>query len=347
MSDVSLDLAYARITRRRLAAVCSLAVALLLSLLVDIMTGPSNFPVSDVIKGLADPSSLDRAQAVILWDVRLPYALMAILVGAALGLAGAEMQTVLSNPLASPFTLGISEAAAFGASLAIVFALFLPGWMHAFAVPLCAFASAFMACLLILSLSRAVGAGAHAVILFGIAMVFVFKALISLVQYVAEADALQQIVFWTMGSLGRATWQQLAILSIVLLVCTPLSMRRVWQMTALRSGEDQAAGLGISVDRLRLVVLFRVSVLAGVAVAFAGSIGFIGLVGPHIARLALGEDHRFYLPGSALSGALVLSLASIASKALLPGVILPVGIVTALVGVPLFMALIVKQRHQL
>ncbi|MDA7949489.1 MAG: iron ABC transporter permease [Hyphomicrobiaceae bacterium] len=347
MSDASLSFSYLRIYRRRLVVVSFLALALGLSFLVDVATGPSVFPFGEVLRGFFDPSSLDRAKSVILWEVRLPYAIMAVLVGAALGLAGAEMQTVLNNPLASPFTLGVSEAAAFGASLAIVFGLLLPAAIQTIAVPLLAFLTAFGACLVIQALSRAFGAGAHAVILFGIALVFVFKALIALVQFVADADALQQIVFWTMGSLGRTTWEQLAIVACVLAVCFPFSMRAVWMMTAMRTGEAQAMSLGIPVERLRLIVLFRVSVLAGVAVAFAGSIGFIGLVGPHIARLSLGEDHRLYLPGSALAGALILSVASIASKALIPGIIIPIGIVTALVGVPLFMALIVKQRHRL
>ncbi len=347
MSEASLGQSYRQIYRRRLAVLSVLVLALGLSFLVDVATGPSIFPLGELLRGLVDPSSLDQAKSVILWDVRLPYAIMAVLVGAALGLAGAEMQTVLNNPLASPFTLGISEAAAFGASLAIVFGVLFPVAIQTYTVPLFAFLTAFAACMIILALSRTFGAGAHAVILFGIALVFVFKALISLVQFVAEADALQQIVFWTMGSLGRATWEQLAIVTCVLIVCFPFSMRAVWMMTAMRSGEAQAASLGIPVERLRLVVLFRVSVLAGVAVAFAGSIGFIGLVGPHIARLALGEDHRLYLPGSALAGALILSLASIASKALIPGVVIPIGIVTALVGVPLFMTLIVRQRHRL
>lgn len=347
MSDASLSIAYGRIFRRRLVAVGAIALALCLSVMLDIATGPSQFAVSDVFRGLVDPSSLDRTQAVILWDVRLPYALMAVLVGAALGLAGAEMQTVLNNPLASPFTLGITEAAAFGASLAIVFSFGLSGSLQALAIPLFAFAGAFAACLIIQFLSHTFGAGTHSIILFGIAMVFVCRALISLVQYVADTDALQQIVFWTMGSLGRATWDQLVIITVVLAICFPFSMRRVWMMTALRAGEEQAWSLGIPVERLRLIVLFRVSILAGVAVSFTGPIGFIGLVGPHIARLALGEDHRLYLPGSLLAGALILSLASIASKTLIPGIILPIGIVTALVGVPLFMALIIKQRRRL
>src|SRR5690606_35238270 len=186
----------------------------------------------------------------------------------------------------------------------------------------------------------------HMVVLFGIALLFGLNALVGLLQFVADAESLQQIVFWTMGSLARANLEKVAIVAAVLLICLPLSLRQSWAMTALRSGEEQARSLGIKVERLRLVSLLRVSLLTGVALAFVGEIGFIGLVGPHIARMLLGEDHRFYLPGSALAGALLLSLSSIASKALVPGVVLPVGIITALVGIPLFVTLIVTRGRE-
>jgi iron complex transport system permease protein len=332
---------YRRFSRKRGWTLAGMAIALLVSLAWDIATGPSAFPLAEVWHGLLDPASLDPAESVILWDVRLPYALMAVLVGAALGLAGAEMQTVLNNPLASPFTLGVAAAATFGAALAIVLGLHLPAFGENLAVPLLAFLSAASATLLILALTRFWGASTEHIVLFGIALLFTFEALVWLMQYVADGDTLQQIVFWTMGSLARANWNNLGVVAIVLVVCLALSMRGVWTMNALRGGEGQARSLGIRVERLRFVVLLRVSLLAGTSLAFVGTIGFIGLIGPHIARLALGEDHRFYLPGSALAGALMLSLASIASKSLVPGVVLPIGIVTALVGVPLFVTLIV------
>lgn len=336
---------YARFIAVRVAILVALAAVLALSFLVDVATGTSNLSVSNILRGLVDSESLSRSQTVILWDVRLPYAVMAVLVGAALGLAGAEMQTVLNNPLASPFTLGVSAAAMLGASVVIVFNI-LPAWLDQnYGVALGAFVFAVGSTMLIQALSRLYGATVDTVVLFGIAMVFVLNALVSLIQFVAEADALQQVVFWNMGSLTRATWAKIAIVAGVLALCLPLSMMHVWAMTALRGGEDHARSFGIPVERLRLLVMLRVSLLAAVAVCFVGTIGFIGLVGPHISRLALGEDHRFYLPGAALAGALVLSLASIASKTLVPGLILPVGIVTSLVGIPLFMALILTQRR--
>jgi iron complex transport system permease protein len=166
-----------------------------------------------------------------------------------------------------------------------------------------------------------------------------------LLQSEAASKARQQIVFWTMGSLGRATWFKIGIVTAVLAVCSLWSTRTAWSLTALRSGEEQARSIGVAVERVRLLTLLRVSLLAATALSLVGTIGFVGLVGPHIARMLLGEDHRYLLPGAALSGALMLSAASILSKSLVPGVVLPIGIVTALVGVPLFMVLILRQRR--
>nr|WP_237182473.1 iron ABC transporter permease [Roseomonas marmotae] len=317
-----------------------LALALVAALLADIATGPAQLTLSTVISGIIDPESLPRPIQVILWNVRLPYAIMAVLVGAALGLSGAEMQTVLNNPLASPFTLGVSAAATLGASLVIVTGLAPFGVPQHFAVPVGAFAFAAGAAVLVQALARMRGTGVDTVVLFGIALVFALNAAVALLQFVADAETLQQIVFWGMGSLARATWAKIAVVAAVLALCLPFSMLNVWKMTALRAGEAQAESLGIDTARLRLVVMLRASLLASAAVAFVGTIGFVGLVGPHMARLLLGEDHRFFLPGAALAGALVLSLASIASKLLVPGLIIPVGIVTSLVGVPLFLALL-------
>lgn len=339
--------AFARLVRRRLGILAALALAMALALLVDIATGPSSLPLGEVARGLFDPAALDPATRIIVWEVRLPYALMAVLVGAALSLAGAEMQTILNNPLASPFTLGVSSAASFGAALAIVLGLRLPGLPAAWVIPANAFLFAFLSVLALQALARLRGAGVETLVLFGIAMVFTFNALTALVQFVASQEALQQLVFWSMGSLTRASWGNLPVLAAVIALVAPFSLAASWRMTALRLGEDRARSFGISVARLRFFSLLRVSLLAATAVAFAGTIGFIGLVGPHIARLLVGEDHRFFLPASMLAGALVMSLASVASKAIVPGALIPVGIVTALIGVPFFLALIFSRRERL
>ncbi|MBL4721425.1 MAG: iron ABC transporter permease [Alphaproteobacteria bacterium] len=344
---IPLAVGYRRFVFRRLFWLLVLGTALVLSVAINILTGPAGLDIESVIIGILNPSSLSVTERIIIWEVRLPYALMAVVVGACLGLAGAEMQTVLNNALASPSTLGVMYAATLGASLAIVFDLAGPlGVSENFVVPICAFVGAVASVLLILALSRTYGATVDTVVLFGIALVFALQALISLIQFVADSDSLQQIVFWTMGSLARSTWDKLMIISVVFAICLPSSIRHMWKMTSLRGGEGFALSFGVSVERLRLIVLLRVSVMTAVAVAFTGVIGFIGLVGPHIARLAFGEDHRFYLPGSALAGAFILSGASIASKSLVPGILIPDGIVTALIGIPLFLVLLLIQRRR-
>ena len=338
--------AYRRTIRRRVLILLLLSILCVAAFAFDISTGPSSLPLRTVWAGLFSPDQLTAPQVTIIRDVRLPYALMAILVGAALSLAGAEMQTILNNPLASPFTLGVSSAASFGAALAIVlgFSLpFVPGdWM----VPLNAFVCAFASVLMLEGLARSRAAGVEGVVLFGIALVFTFNALVALIQFVASQEALSQLVFWSMGSLGRATWPNLAVLAVVMALVLPFSMRAAHAMTALRLGEDRARSFGIDVKLVRFASLLRISALAATAVAFVGTIGFIGLVGPHIARLLVGEDHRFLLPASMLTGAVVMSLASVVSKMLVPGVLLPVGIVTSMVGVPVFLALILRRPER-
>lgn len=341
----SLAARYRRFATLRLWLLAAMALVLCATLALDLATGPSGLPFADVVAGLLRPSAMPLEQRVILWEVRLPYAVMALLVGASLGLAGAEMQTALNNPLASPFTLGLSAAAAVGASIAVVSGFTLMAFGENLAVPLAAFVCASAATLLIQLLAWRYGATVDTVVLFGIALLFSFEALLWLMQFIADSNALQQIVFWTMGSLSRATWNKIGLVGCVLLLCGIWSARNAWPLTALRAGEDQARSFGIAVERLRLVTLLRVSLLAATALAFVGTIGFVGLVGPHIARLLLGEDHRYYLPGSALAGALMLSGASILSKTLVPGVVLPIGIITALVGVPMFMALVLSRRR--
>lgn len=336
---------YRRFAALRLWLLAAMLVTLAATLVLDLATGPSGLPFGDVMAGLLRPDAMPLEQRVILWEVRLPYAVMALLVGAALGLAGAEMQTVLNNPLASPFTLGLAAAAAVGASIAVVGGFTLMAFGENLAVPLSAFVVAAAATLLIQLLAWRYGATVDTVVLFGIALLFSFEALLWLLQFVADSNALQQIVFWTMGSLARATWSKIGLVATVLLVCALWSAKNAWLLTALRAGEEQARSFGIAVERLRLITLLRVALLAATALAFVGTIGFVGLVGPHIARLLLGEDHRYYLPGSALAGALMLSGASILSKTLVPGVVLPIGIITALVGVPMFMVLVLGRRR--
>lgn len=335
---------YRAIVRVRYAIIFGLACAVVLAFVVDLLTGPSSVGFRDILTAVLEPGTLPRSVEVIVWQVRLPQALMALLVGAALSLAGAEMQTILNNPMASPFTLGMSSAATFGAALAIVLGIGIPGIPASWVISVNAFLFAFGSVMLLNALARLRGAGGETLVLFGIALFFTFSALVAITQFVASEQALQQLVFWTMGSLTRATLDKVAIIALVLAIVIPWSMLATWQLTALRLGQDRARSLGVNVSRLRLVGLLRASLLTGIAVAFVGTIAFIGLVGPHIARLLIGEDHRFFLPASILSGALVMAVASTASKAVIPGVVMPIGLVTSLIGVPFFLALIIMRR---
>ncbi|MDC9760921.1 iron ABC transporter permease [Proteus mirabilis] len=316
-------------------------------LILDFTLGPSGLSLTELWNTLISPEIADAGTRVIVWDIRLPYSLMAVIVGMSLGLAGAEMQTILNNPLASPFTLGVSSAAAFGAALAIVLGIGIPGVPAQWFISVNAFIFALLATLLLDFISRWMRVSTSGIILFGIALVFTFNAAVSIMQFIANEDTLQGLVFWTMGSLNRASWDKLYILLVVLVIIFPLSLMNAWKLTALRLGEDRAMSFGINVRRLRLTTLLRISIISALAVAFVGPIGFIGLVAPHIARMTVGEDHHFYLPASALIGALVLSIASLVSKNLLSGVIIPVGIVTSLVGIPFFVSIILRHRGRI
>jgi iron complex transport system permease protein len=339
--------AYARITRRKSLTLTVLALILLLTFLLDTLLGPAELTWQNVAATILSPGSTSAASQVIVWEIRLPMALMAVVVGASLAIAGAEMQTILNNPLASPFTLGISAAAGFGAALAIVLGVSVLPVAGIFLVAGNAFVFAMLASLLVYLVSSLRGVTTETMVLLGIALVFLFSALLSLLQYIASEQALQQVVFWTLGSLAKASWPKIAIAAGVLVVTVPLFVMQVWKLTALRLGDERAKSLGIDVERLRLNVLIAVSLLAATAVAFVGTIGFVGLVGPHIARMLVGEDQRYFLPASALIGAALLSATSIASKSIIPGVLVPIGIVTALVGVPFFISLILTKRRQM
>jgi iron complex transport system permease protein len=335
VSAASTTIAAWRADNARRAAISGLAfLGLALSFAADVATGPAMLPLPDVLRTLAGQGQ-DPMLAAIVIQLRLPIALMAAVVGAALGLSGAVMQTILANPLASSYTLGISAGAGFGAALMIMLGGVLPlGDM--WTIPLGAFAFAGLACALVAVVGRLRGATPELLVLAGIACLFLFQALLSLLQFLASPEALQMIVFWLFGSLLRSSYPKVAIVTAVLAMVLPLLLRDAWRFTALQLGDDRARGLGVAVDSLRLRAFVAVSLLTGAAVAFVGTIGFIGLVAPHVARMLVGEDQRHLLPASAVLGALLLSAASVASKLILPGTVFPIGIVTALIGVPFF-----------
>lgn len=336
---------YDRITRRKLTYVVGMICAMILTFFIDIMTGPAWLSMNEVIHAILWPETSDPMVSVIVWVIRLPVALMAIAVGAALGVAGAEMQTILGNPLASPYTLGISGAAGFGAALAMVLGVGLLPYAEEFLVPLNAFIFSLISCMTIYMLARDKKNQTETIILVGIALLFLFNALVALLQYMASENQLQSVVFWLFGSLMKVTWPKLGIVAAVLILLIPMFAGDAWKLTALRLGDSKAQSLGIDVKKLRLKVFLSISLITATAVCFVGTIGFVGLVAPHISRMLVGEDQRFFMPFSALSGALLLSAASVGSKMLMPGSIFPIGIITSFIGVPFFVALILTRRE--
>jgi iron complex transport system permease protein len=337
-------LGWRRTNRRRLALSVLGGGLLCLSIAADIATGPALLSIPSVLRSLAGLGTDPMTDAIV-HSLRLPIALMAAVVGAALGVSGAVMQTVLNNALASSYTLGISAAAGFGAALAIVAGATLPV-PEAWAVPIASFGFAGLACAMVAGVGRMRGATPDLLVLAGIACLFLFQALLSLLQFRASPEALQQIVFWLFGSLQRASLLKVGIVAAVLAVVMPVVVADAWRLTALRLGDERARALGVRVDALRLRCFVIVSLLTGAAVAFVGTIGFVGLVAPHIARMLVGEDQRHLLPASAVFGAVLLSVASVVSKLILPGTVFPIGIVTALIGVPFFGWLLLSSRDK-
>jgi iron complex transport system permease protein len=250
------------------------------------------------------------------------------------------MQGVLRNPLASPFTLGISAAAAFGASLVIVF-----GIGGDLAIIIAAFAFTLLAAFGIYSLSRYRGISPESMILAGIILMYLFTAMTSFLQYTGTMDQLQEVVFWTFGSLQRTTWAKLALVTLVICICLPYIMLRSWDLNAMGQGDQVAKSMGVDVNRTRTRLMLLASLITAVIICFTGVIGFIGLVAPHITRLAIGGDNRFLLPASGLvGGALLLTADSLARTILAPSII-PVGIMTAFIGIPFFLYLFLRQKE--
>lgn len=334
--------AYHRRARRRTATILGLFLATAVAFVLAMMTGPIPLSAHEILTVLMGGGS--EQQQLIVTSLRLPPALLAALVGAALSLAGLQMQTILDNPLAEPFTLGISAAAACGAALAIVSGLTIAAMPEAtLSVAACTMALAAGGIIVLAARSRR--AGRETMILLGIALVFGFQAVLALLQYSSSAEALQQIVFWSLGSMVRANWTSILFISIALAVIGALFWRNSWKLTALRLGEARASAMGIQVSRLRMWSLAGVSVLAALSVSAVGVIGFVGLVGPHVARILVGEDQRFLLPASIAVGALLLTGAHAISQVVIPGVVLPAGIITSIVGVPFFIALVIGRRR--
>ena len=281
---------------------------------------------------------------VCVWNLRLPRILMGIVAGIGLGIAGAVMQAILRNPLASPYTLGISSGAGFGASLAILAGAGIVGGDYL--VIGNAFVFALLCSFIILGLSSRKGATPETMILAGIAMMYLFGAMTTILQYFGEAEAVKEAVFWMVGDLNRSSWPKLTLITGALACGIPLLMMKSWDLNVMGAGDETATSLGVNVKRTRIVTMVVATMLVACIVCFTGTIGFIGLVAPHLTRLAIGGDNRYVLPVSGLLGAVLLISADLVARRIIAPVILPVGAVTAFMGAPLFLYMIMRRRRE-
>ena len=316
---------------------------------ISISLGPLKFSVLDVYATILDkffPNFFDVPELapIVVWNIRITRVIIGVLAGVGLAIAGAEMQGTLRNPLASPFTLGISAGAGLGAALAIIAGVgFIGG---GFLLVANAFLFALIPSFVIVGLARFKRATPETMILAGIAMTYIFSAVSSLLHYFSEAEELKDVIVWLMGSLGRATWGNLFIISLVLVVCIPLLMWKSWDLNVMGAGDETAKSLGINVERTRIFIMMVASLLTATIVCFTGIIGFIGLVAPHITRICIGGDNRFVIPASGAFGAAFLVGADIIAREVVAPVIIPVGIITSCVGGPLFLYLIIKRKRE-
>ncbi|MFD3835401.1 FecCD family ABC transporter permease [Streptomyces sp. NPDC058642] len=326
-----------------------LVVGLLVLVPVAAGVGAYPIPVGDVLGSVQHKvglggGELDRVAESVLWNVRFPRIVLALLVGASLGCAGALMQGVFGNPLAEPGVIGISSGAAVGAVAAIVFGI---GFLGTWTVSVCAFVAGLGTVLLVYAMSRSGGrTEVVTLILTGIAVNAFAGAVIGLFLFFADTAAVNQITFWQLGSLAQATWPKVvAVLPCAALglAVAPLYARR---LDLLSLGERPARHLGVDVERLRIVLVLVIALLTAAAVSVSGIISFVGLVVPHLLRMTAGAGHRFLVPGSALTGALVLLAADVAARTVAVPAELPLGVLTALLGSPFFFWLLRRTRRK-
>ncbi|HDN65047.1 MAG TPA: iron ABC transporter permease [Methanosarcinales archaeon] len=316
---------------------------------ISISLGPLKFSVLEVYATILDrffPNFFDVPELapIVVWNIRFARVIMGVLAGVGLATAGAVMQGILRNPLASPFTLGISAGAGLGAALAIITGVgFVGGGLLLVGN---AFIFSLIPAVVIVGLSRFKRATPETMILAGIAMTYIFSAVSSLLHYFSEAEALKDVVVWLMGDLGKATWDDLYIVAVVLAICIPALIWKSWDLNVVAAGDETAKSLGINVERTRIVIMMTASFLTAVIICFTGMIGFIGLVAPHITRMCIGGDNRFVIPASGIFGAAFLVAADIIAREVVTPIIIPVGIITSFVGGPLFLYLIIRKKKE-
>ena len=332
----------------------ALGLLLALALWLSLALGPVSLPLGDTLQAalrLAGvPLAADGLQQaeLILGQIRMPRTLLGLAVGAVLALCGVAMQGLFRNPLADPGLIGVSSGAALGAAVAIVGGAAMGGMPEVFApylLSLCAFLGGLVVTSLVYRLGRRNGqTSVTTMLLAGIALNALAFACIGLFTYLADDATLRTLTFWNLGSLNGASYARLWPLLLVTLAVALWLPRRAQALNALLLGESEARHLGVAVERLKRELVFCTALGVGAAVAAAGMIGFIGLVVPHLVRLLVGPDHRVLLPASALAGASLLLLADLFARLILSPAELPIGIVTALIGAPFFLYLLLRGR---
>ena len=340
--------------RRWAVVLVAMTAAVLIAGMICLFVGSSNMSLAEGVGALFGKST--DANARIIWNIRMPRVLAAIIAGAGLSVAGLIMQTSLNNTMASPSTLGVSNAAVFGANLAII--VFAGGFLstgnnpllydagsNPFTTSAMAFLFSTLSVLLILGLCTLRSFSANVVVLAGMAIGAVWTAATTILQFYATDVGLSAAVVWSFGDLGRATYETVAILFAVVLCGAVFFMLMAWRYNALLSGEATARTMGISVAGLRFVSLLLASVITAACVSYLGVIGFVGIICPHVTKKVLGHDHRITIPVSCLSGSLLLLLADTLSRSMGGGSALPVGAITSMLGAPFFIAIIFMRKE--
>ncbi|MDH1265556.1 iron ABC transporter permease [Pseudomonas sp. GD03944] len=332
----------------------ALGLLLALALWLSLALGPVSLPLADTLRaslrllGVSLGGDELLQAELILGQIRMPRALLGLAVGAVLALCGVAMQGLFRNPLADPGLVGVSSGAALGAAVAIVGGASLGGLPPAFEpylLSLCAFIGGLGVTALVYRLGRRDGQTSVATMLLaGIALTALAGAVIGLFTYLADDATLRTLTFWNLGSLNGASYERLWPLLLVTLAVALWLPRRARALNALLLGESEARHLGFAVERVKRELVFCTALGVGAAVAAAGMIGFIGLVVPHLVRLMVGPDHRVLLPASALAGASLLLFSDLAARLVLAPAELPIGIVTALIGAPFFLYLLLRGR---
>ncbi len=340
--------------RKKILLFSTLFLFLLVLIVHAIAVGYYDMSMSGIVKTLLGFG--DGSGNIVVWNIRMPRIVAAIVAGCALGLSGVAMQSLLRNPLASPFTLGISQGAAFGAAFSIVFlgagitqgnTMRMAGvdgllFKNIYIVTLCSFLGAMIAMAVILFLARLKKMSPESVILAGVAMSSLFMSGTILVQYFASEVELASVVFWTFGDVARSSWPEIALLTAVTLAVIIYFVFVRWDLNAVSSGEDTARSLGVEVDRFRLHGMILASLVAALATALHGVIAFLGLLAPHIGRRLASADHRLLIPYSCLIGAILLLLADTVGRLIVGSGTLPVGVLTSFMGAPLFLYLLIR-----